>query len=97
MFVTSTAVCGEIGCGSPARSAMRARDADRPVGAGRDHAVDRERVDEALDRGLVLGREDAAPVGEPEAGRGRIAIDDGEPEATCPGGLEQPELCGPGA
>ena len=40
------------------------RDADRPVGAGRDDPVDLERADEPLDRGLVLGREDAAAVGE---------------------------------
>ena len=42
-------------------------DADRPVGAGRDDPVDLERRRQALDRRLVLGREDAAAVGEAEA------------------------------
>ena len=69
-------------------------DADRPVGAGRDHAVDPERRDEALDRGLVLGREDAPAVGEPESGRSGVAIDDRDPEVAGAGRLEQPELSG---
>ena len=37
LFVASNAVAGEIGCGSPSRSAISGScDADRPVGAGRD-------------------------------------------------------------
>ena len=71
---------------------MRAADADRPVGARRDQPVDVERADQPLDRRLVLGREHAAPVGEAEAGRRRIAVDDGEPEPAGARSLEQPEL-----
>jgi len=56
--------------------------------------VDPERPDEPLDRRLVLGREDAAAVGEPEPGRRRVAVDDGHPEATPARGLQQPELSG---
>ena len=70
------------------------RDPDRPVGARRDDPVDLERPDQALDRRLVLGREDAAAVGEPEAGRRRVAVDDGDPEPAFVRGLQQPELCG---
>ena len=45
---------------------------------------------------LVLGREDAAAVGELEAGRGRITVDDSDPEAALARRFEQPELCGTG-
>ena len=69
-------------------------DADRPVGARRDDPVDVERVGEPLDRRLVLRREDAAAVGEPEAGRCRVAVDDGEPEPAPTRRFEQPELSG---
>jgi hypothetical protein len=69
-------------------------DAHRPVGAGSDHPVDRHRADQTLDRRLILGREDAAAVGEPEPGRRGIAVDDGEPDAAGTRGLEQPELGG---
>ncbi len=72
------------------------RDADRPVRARRDDPVDPERADEALDRRLVLGREDATAVGELEAGRRGIAVDDGDPEAARPRRLEQTELSGTG-
>ena len=65
-----------------------------PVGSRRDDAVEVERGGEALDRGLVLGRDDAAAVGEPEAGRGGIAVGDRSPDAVRPRRLEQPELCG---
>jgi len=73
------------------------RGAHRPVGARRDDPVDLERADEPLDRGLVLGREDAASVGEPEAGRARIAVDDGDPDPARAGRLEQAELSRPRA
>ena len=71
-------------------------DADRPVRARRDDPVDPERPDEPLDRGLVLGREDAAPVGEREPGRAGVAIDHGQPEPARTRGLEQTELSGAG-
>ncbi len=70
-------------------------DADRPVGSRGDDPVDRERADEAFDRGLVLDREDAPAVGEPKPRSRRIAVDDGEPEAARARRLEQPELCRP--
>jgi hypothetical protein len=70
------------------------RHADRPVRPRGDDSVDREGGDQALDRRLVLRREDAAAVGEAEAGRGRIAVDDGDPQAAFVRRLEQPELCG---
>jgi hypothetical protein len=73
------------------------RDGDRPVRAGRDDAVDPEGPDEPLDRRLVLGREDAAAVGEPEPGSAGIAIDHGDPEAARTRRLEQTELSGTGA
>ena len=65
--VASTAVSGEIGCGSaePLRDARG--DPDGPVDARRDHAVDALGLGEPLDAGLVLGRDDRAPVGEREA------------------------------
>ncbi len=69
--------------------------ADRPVGPGRDDAVDPQRAHEPLDRRLVLGREDAAPVGEREPGRTGIAIDHGDPQAARTRCLEQTELSGP--
>ena len=69
------------------------RHADGPVRAGRDDPVDLERAREAVDRRLVLGREDAAPVGEVEAGRRGVAVDRGDPEPARPRCLEQPELC----
>ena len=71
------------------------RDPDRPVRPWGDQPVDRHRPDQTLDRRLVLGREDAAAVGEREAGRSRIPVDDGEPDAPRTRGLEQPELSGP--
>ena len=63
-------------------------DADRPVGAGGDQPVDSQGSRQALDRRLVLGREDAAAVGEAEARRRRIAVDDRHPNAAFAGGLE---------
>ncbi len=67
-------------------------DAHRPVRARGDDPFDPERADEPLDRGLVLGREDAAAVGEPEARSGRVAVDDAEPDARLAGAFEQAEL-----
>ena len=89
----------------PARSGAAARPARRSRAATpTGQSVPGEMIpsipsaaDQPLDRRLVLGREDAAAVGEPEAGRGRIAVDDGDPEAARARRLEQPELCGPGA
>ena len=40
---------------------------DRPVGAGRDQALDAEGADEPADRRLVVRRENAASVGETKA------------------------------
>ena len=71
-------------------------DADRPVRPRRDDPVDPEGADQPLDRRLVLGREDAAAIGEAEAGRGGIAVDHGDPEAARTRRLEQTELSGTG-
>ena len=67
-------------------------DADRPIRAGRDQSVDLERRGDPLDPGLILGREQAAPVGMAKAGRRRIAVDDGDPETSGARSFEQPEL-----
>jgi hypothetical protein len=71
-------------------------DRDRPVRPRRDDPVDVQCADVPLDRGLVLGGEDAAPVGVVEPGRGRIAVDDGDPQAARTRRLEQSELSGAG-
>ncbi len=88
---------GEIGCGKSDMLRHARCDADRPVGSRRDHAVDAQRADQPLDRGLVFGREDAAPVGEAETGCSRITIDDCEPEPAVACCLEQTELRRPAA
>ena len=77
-----------------ARSAIRAATPTGQSVPGEIDPVDLERAGEPLDRRLVLGREDAAAVGEAEAGRRRVAVDDGDPEAARARRLEQPELCG---
>ena len=65
---------------------------DGVVGAGGEQAVDLLGPGEPLDRGLVLDRDDRAPVGLAEAGGGRVAVggDDGEPAP--PGRREDAEL-----
>ena len=67
-------------------------DTDRPVGARRDDPVDPERAHQPFDRRLVLGREDAAPVGKRESGRPRVAIGHRHPQTTRTRSLEQTEL-----
>ena len=71
------------------------RDADRPVGAGRDQPFDAERPDEPLDRRLVVRREDAAPVGETKPEGRRVPVDNGQPDPASASRLEQPELSRP--
>jgi hypothetical protein len=67
-------------------------DADRPIRAGRNQPVDLERRGNPLDPRLVLGREQAAPVGMAKARGGGIAVDDGDPETSGARSFEQPEL-----
>ena len=57
-------------------------------------AVDALGGREPVDLGLVLDRDDRAPVGEAEAGRGRIAVDGDHEEAAVAGRLEEAELPG---
>ena len=71
------------------------RQSDRPVGSRRDQPLDAEGSDEPVDRSLILRRQDAAPIGETEAGRGGVPVDDGEPDPASASRLEQPELCRP--
>ena len=82
--------------GQPGPLGYSRRDANGPVRARRDDAVDPERADEPLDRRLVLGREDAAAVGELEPGSAGIAVDHGDPEAARTRRLEQTKLSGTG-
>jgi hypothetical protein len=70
---------------------------DGPVGPGGDDPVDAECMCETLDRRLVLRRDEAAPVGEPEARGARVAVGDGEPDAARAGRFEQAELRRPSA
>ena len=72
-------------------------DGDREVDPGRDHGVDPLGPREPVDPALVLGRDDRAPVGEAEAGRGRIPVDGDHVEPARAGGSEQAELGRPGA
>ena len=72
-------------------------DTDRPIRAGSDQPVDLERADQPLDRRLVLGGENAATIGEPESGRARVAVDDGDPDSAVACGFEQPQLRWAGA
>jgi hypothetical protein len=69
-------------------------DADRPVDPRRDHAVDALGLGELRDPGLVLGRDDRAPVREREPGRRRVAVDRDREQAEGASGLEQPQLRG---
>ena len=57
------------------------RDGDGPVDSGRDDTVDDFRLREFADRGLVLGRDDRAPIRVLEAGCLRVSVarDDEEP------------------
>jgi hypothetical protein len=56
--------------------------------------VDILREREALDRDLVLRRDDRAPVGIPEARRSRVAVDRDHKQAALAGRREQPDLRG---
>ncbi len=97
LFVAATAVAGVIGCGRPSRSAIRAATPTGQSVPGEIDPVDAERAGEPLDRRLVLGREDAAAVGEvgsrARPGRGRRRRARGRAARR----FEQPELCGAGA
>ena len=68
------------------------RDRDRPVDPRRDDAVHLLRLREPLDAELVLGRDDRPPVGEPEAGRRRVAVDRDDEQPALARRREQPEL-----
>jgi hypothetical protein len=65
-------------------------DRDRPVRTGRDHAVDPLGLGEPVERGLVLARDQRAPVGERERRSGRIAVGRDHDQAALARGLEQP-------
>ena len=87
-----------MGCAKPDPIGDACRDPDRPVGTGRDDAVDVTRPGEAVDSLLVLGGEDRPLVRERKADGLRIAIHrDHVHVAARPGGLEQAELGGAGA
>ena len=86
-----------IGCGSPSRSATRAATPDGPVRAGRDDPVDVLGAREAVDRRLVLGRDERPLVRVREAGRGRIAIDRDHEEVALARGAQEPDLRRPRA
>ncbi len=67
-------------------------DGHRPVDPGRDDPVHALRLREPLDPDVVLGRDDRPPVGEPEAGRRRVAVDGDHEQAAGARRREQPEL-----
>jgi hypothetical protein len=71
-------------------------DADRPVDARRDDPPDALRRGKAFDPVLVLGRDDRPPVGVPEPGRCRIAIERDHEQPLLAGRPEQSELRRPG-
>ena len=67
---------------------------NRAVRARSDQAAEREGVAEALDRVLVVGRDDAAPVRQREARRRGIAVADRRGDAERPRRLQHAELLG---
>ena len=71
------------------------RDADRPVGAGRDDPVDVLGAGEPVDARLVLGRDERALVRVGEAGRRRVAVDRDHEEAALARRAQEPDLRGP--
>ena len=73
------------------------RDGDGPVDAGRHDRLDALGHSEPLDRGLVLGGDESAPIRVAKAGRGSVAIDRDDEEAASPRRLEQAELRRSGA
>ena len=77
-------------------SATRAAIRDRPVDAGRDHALHSLGIGEALDALLVLGRDDRPPIRELEPRRRRVAVERDHEEPPLAGRSEQAELRGPG-
>src|SRR5580765_7747644 len=66
------------------------RDCGRRTGA--DDALDAARVGEALERDLVVELEDRAAVGQPKAGRSRVAVDRDHVAAARAGSREQASL-----
>ena len=94
LLVASTAVAGSIGCGRPLRSATRAA---TPTG----QSVPGETIpsiSSAVIRRSIAGSSSVERMQRRSAkrkpGRGRVTIDDGDPEAAIVRGLQQPELCG---
>ena len=73
------------------------RDRDRPVDARRDQPVDSLCACEALDPGLVLRRDDRAPVGIAKARSGRISIERDHVQLTRTRRGKQAQLGRPGA
>jgi translation initiation factor 2B subunit (eIF-2B alpha/beta/delta family) len=76
------------------REAEAGRDTSRDRGrrAGADDAVDAIRVGETLERDLVVELEDGPAMGQPEAGRSRVAVDRDHVAAARAGGREQAGL-----
>ncbi len=68
------------------------RDRGGAVAPRGDDPAERERGGEALDRRLVLDRDDAAAIGEGEPRRARVAVADRGPDAERPCGPQEPEL-----
>jgi hypothetical protein len=57
-----------------------------------DHSVDALGLGEALQRGLVVERDDGSPIGEAEAGRRGIAVDGDHEQIARAGRSQQAEL-----
>ena len=72
-------------------------DRDGPVAPGRDDPVDRLRAHQAVERLLVLRRDERPPIRVLEAGRERIAIAGDHEQAALARGPQQPELGRSGA
>ena len=71
-------------------------DSHRPVDARGDDPLDALGRSEALDALLVLGRDDRPPVGVPEPGRGRVAVERDHEQPLLASRPEQSELRRPG-
>jgi hypothetical protein len=78
------------------REAVARRDArgrtDGQFAPRGDHSFDALGLGEALQRGLVVERDDRPPVGEAEAGRRGIAVDRDHEQIACAGRSQQAEL-----
>ena len=77
-----------------ARCDARSR-ADGQFAPRGDHSVDALGIGEALQRGLVVERDDRSPIGEAKAGRRGVAVDGDHEEVALARRAQEPDLRGP--